>query len=64
MENSNEGHELLSISKAARYLNTSASTIRRWDDHGKIKSVRHPMNNYRMYRVKDLDAILNRLKDI
>jgi len=60
MEASNE---LLSIGKTAKYMKVSISTIRRWDARGKLKSVRHPMNNYRMYWVKDLDKILNKLRN-
>ena len=55
--------ELMNISEAAKYMNVSVSTIRRWDDLNKLKSIRHPINNYRMYRVKDLDEILDQLQE-
>lgn len=55
--------ELMNISEAAKYLRASTSTIRRWGDRGKLKSIRHPINNYRMYRVRDLDEILDQLQE-
>ncbi|MFO7999931.1 MAG: DNA methyltransferase [Marinilabilia sp.] len=39
----------LSISQAAEILNVSPETLRRWDNNGKFKSIRHPINNYRVY---------------
>lgn len=37
------------IGQAAKILGVSQETLRRWDNSGKIKSLRHPMNNYRVY---------------
>lgn len=42
------------ISEVAELLNVSTETLRRWDQSGKLVSVRHPMNNYRVYREEDL----------
>ncbi len=39
----------LSISQAAEILSISPETLRRWDNSGKFKSSRHPINNYRVY---------------
>lgn len=39
----------LSISQAAKILEVSPETLRRWDKSGKFISFRHPMNNYRVY---------------
>jgi site-specific DNA-methyltransferase (adenine-specific) len=37
------------ISDAAKILKTSPETLRRWDKAGKFLSLRHPINNYRVY---------------
>jgi len=37
------------VSEAAELLKTSAETLRRWDNSGKFKCTRHPINNYRVY---------------
>jgi len=38
-------------------LAVSAVTLRRWDAAGKFKARRHPMSNYRVYRMKDLEKL-------
>src|SRR5690349_3475260 len=50
----NEG--LVSISQAAKILNVSIDTIRRWDKQGTIKSTR-PDGKNRYFSVAELEAI-------
>lgn len=50
--------DFLTISEAAQILGVCAATLRQWDRTGKLKSVRHPINGYRLYRRTDLDALL------
>ena len=38
------------IAEVADLLNVSKDTLRRWEQSGKLHSVRHPMNNYRVDR--------------
>jgi len=40
---------LYNIGEAAEILGVSQDTLRRWDNNGKFKSIRHPINNYRVY---------------
>lgn len=35
-------------------LSVSKATLRRWDNNGKLSSVRHPINNYRVYTPESL----------
>ncbi len=51
----------LTVSEAAEFLGVSPSTIRNWDRAGKLKAVRHPVNNYRLYNQNELQTILNSL---
>jgi DNA (cytosine-5)-methyltransferase 1 len=46
--------KLLSLSEVADMLSVSKETLRRWDASGKLVSVRHPINDYRMYKTQDL----------
>jgi site-specific DNA-methyltransferase (adenine-specific) len=39
----------LSVSEAAEIIGVNPETLRRWDKNGKFKSIRHPINNYRVY---------------
>src|SRR3989338_3746946 len=49
--------EYLTVQQAAKYLGVSAQTLRRWDAEGKLKSVRHPGNDYRYYKRADLEPL-------
>ena len=45
------------IGEAADIIGVSQDTLRRWDNNGKFKSIRHPINNYRIYsdtQIRDL----------
>lgn len=46
--------DFFSISEVADLLSVSKETLRRWDKSGKLVAVRHPINNYRVYRARDL----------
>lgn len=41
--------EVLTIKDAARVLGVSEPTLRRWDEQGKFRARRHPINGYRLY---------------
>jgi excisionase family DNA binding protein len=51
----------LRIQEAAAYLGVSPNTLRNWGREEKIPEFRHPVNNYRLYRPSDLEAILRRI---
>ncbi|QEL17816.1 hypothetical protein PX52LOC_04827 [Limnoglobus roseus] len=53
--------DFLRISEAAEYLGVSPNTLRNWVDAGKIVAVRHPVNDYRLFRREDLDALLRQV---
>lgn len=45
---------IYSLEETAQILNVNKETLRRWDNTGKLKSIRNPINNYRSYRKSDL----------
>ena len=47
-----------SIKEAAEVLGVSPHTLRNWDRSGKFKAQRHPMNNYRVYKLSALERII------
>ena len=47
-----------SIKEAAEILGVSALTLRNWDKSGKFPAQRHPMNNYRVYKLSSLESIV------
>lgn len=52
----------LTINKAAKLLHVTPLTLRNWDKNGKLKAYRHPSNNYRVYRLDQIEAFLRRLE--
>lgn len=50
--------QYFTVSEAAEYLGVSASTLRNWDNCGKVEAVRHPVNGYRLYNKEALDGLL------
>jgi hypothetical protein len=52
----------LHVKKAAELLGVSPNTIRAWGAAGKIAEYRHPVNNYRLYRSKDIRELVKRLQ--
>ena len=51
--------KLISIKDAAKMLGVSSLTLRNWDKNGKLPAFRHPMNNYRVYKVEDIDKLID-----
>ncbi len=52
----------VTVKDAAEFLGVSPNTLRSWGAAGKIPEYRHPMNNYRLYKKKDLEKLIERLK--
>lgn len=48
-----------SIKEAAGILGVSPLTLRNWDKSGKFPAQRHPMNNYRVYKLSALEDVIN-----
>jgi site-specific DNA-methyltransferase (adenine-specific) len=49
--------EFITIKEAAETLGVSRDTLRRWDKAGKIKTKRHPINNFRIYDPAEVEAL-------
>lgn len=48
----------LNVGEAAKLIGVSPETLRRWDKSGKFVSVRHPINNYRVYIENDVKSFV------
>ena len=44
--------DYLTVKEASQILGVNPETLRRWDNSGKLKTKRHPMNNYRIYNIE------------
>jgi len=54
-------NKYITIKQAAKLLGVSPLTLRNWDNSGKFPAGRHPISNYRVYKVEDVEAILSQM---
>ena len=52
----------ITIKQASEILEVSPLTLRNWDKNGKLKAHRHPMNNYRVYKIEDLEKVFTEIE--
>lgn len=50
--------DYLRIKQAADYLGVCQNTLRNWEAVGKLPVHRHPLNNYRLFKLSDLNRLL------
>ncbi len=51
----------LTIQQAARLIGVTPLTLRNWDNHSKFRAARHPINNYRVYTLDQIEGLLKKL---
>ncbi|HWL10526.1 MAG TPA: helix-turn-helix domain-containing protein [Planctomicrobium sp.] len=49
------------VKEAAKILGVCPNTVRTWGADGKLKEYRHPFNNYRLFKRKELERVLKML---
>ncbi|MDQ5949332.1 MAG: hypothetical protein QG589_458 [Patescibacteria group bacterium] len=55
-------NQYITIKQASAILGVSPLTLRNWDKNGKLKAHRHPMNNYRVYKIEDLEVVIQEIE--
>lgn len=53
----------LSIQEAANMLGVTALTLRNWDKKRILTAYRNPVNNYRVYRLDQLELFLRKIEN-
>ena len=51
----------LTIKQAAKIIGVSELTLRNWDKKNKFEAARHPINNYRVYTLDQIDELMKKL---
>jgi DNA (cytosine-5)-methyltransferase 1 len=51
-------NKFITIKDAAKILGVSKITLRNWDTSGKLQALRHPFNNYRVYKVEEIERVV------
>lgn len=53
--------QYLTIQQASRLVGVTALTLRNWDNARKFRAARHPINNYRMYTLDQIEGLLKKM---
>lgn len=56
-----ENDEIMTVGKAAKYVNRTVNTLQRWDRIGKLKAHRNQLTNRRFYYKSELDKVLGKM---
>ena len=54
--------KFLTVKEVARLLGVTPLTVRNWDQKGKLAAYRNPANNYRIYKVGDVEEMLKEIE--
>jgi len=57
----NDRDKLIKINEASKILNVSVQTLRRWDESGRLKSIRISPRGYRYYKFSDIQLITSNI---
>lgn len=55
--------QFLNVKQVAKILGVTPLTIRNWDKRGKLQAYRNPINNYRIYKVEDVERLLGDIEE-
>jgi len=52
----------LTVNEVAKIFGITPLTVRNWDKRGSLIAYRNPVNNYRMYKVEDVEVLMRRIE--
>ena len=52
----------LTIKEVAQLIGVTPLTLRNWDKAGKLKALRNPLNNYRVYKPEDIELFQRKIE--
>lgn len=52
----------LKIKEVAKLLGVTSLTLRNWDNSGKLRAYRNPINNYRLYKPEEVELFLRKIE--
>lgn len=53
----------ISLQEAAELLRVTPLTLRNWDKHGTLVAYRNPVNNYRIYKISQIEKFMNEIEN-
>ena len=58
-----KGADFLLVKEVAARLRVAPNTVRAWAAVGKLTEYRHPVNNYRLFKRADVEALLRKIEN-
>ena len=55
--------QYLTVNEVAKIIGVSPLTVRNWDQKGRLIAYRNPLNNYRLYKVSDVESLLKEIEE-
>ncbi len=55
--------EFVLVKEAAELLGVCPNTIRSWGASGKLTEHRHPVNDYRMFKRKEIERLIKKMRE-
>jgi len=52
----------LTVKDVARLLGVTPLTVRNWDKKGQLIAYRNPVNNYRLYKIEDVEELIRKIE--
>lgn len=50
------------LKQVSKILGVTTQTLRNWDKSNKLKAYRNPLNNYRVYKVEQVNLLLRKVE--
>lgn len=54
--------KFLTVKEVSNLLGVTPLTVRNWDAKGKLAAYRNPVNNYRLYKVEDVEVLMKQIE--
>lgn len=55
--------QFLTVKQVAKLFGVTSLTVRNWDKRGKLQAYRNPINNYRVYKIEDVEKLLKEMEE-
>jgi excisionase family DNA binding protein len=52
----------LTVREVAKLLGVTPLTVRNWDQKGKLTAYRNPVNNYRLYKIEEVEVLMRQIE--
>ncbi|HEY4506993.1 MAG TPA: helix-turn-helix domain-containing protein [Candidatus Paceibacterota bacterium] len=53
----------LTVNEVAKIFGVTPLTIRNWDKKGALIAHRNPVNNYRVYKIEDVESLMKGIEE-